>query len=554
MSTSIFSKHFSSSLKSPFISEQQNWNRLSLSDGSSSQSQDELLLISSSIQLYFIPIHSSELQKTSTIKSKLSQNLVRTSYSSSTDVSSFGSSPCVHSTSLQSLNLHISTFIQSICLQKPSSQLTSWSSSSIVQSSHIQPISSCLSISASSFFAKYLSFQYKSSTLQLGISYFTCSNKLISKSNSSKFTKLVHYSFSHSSSISDSQSCSSSIRTKVTSVFSKTYYSQKPSNQPSSLLFSSSAAQYLLSSTSVYSKFEDINQSSSSHSLSCNSYSTDRSSAIRSIQISLNSSLFQYKQSTLRLAISNFTCSNEFSSIIESSISISDCYLSSYLLNFSDSTACSSSIKHKTSAFIQTYLSQEPSTFSSLVFSSIISTSLSDSFLRFLRTSLTNHSSYMRYFSKSLLKILPSNLSSQLSSSLCSQQSWSSSSLSMQNSIQMHLQSSFFQYKATSFIHTISSFTCSNVSILISHYSKYSRFCQRSVSISIQFASYSSFYSSNISNSEASMLYLKNTNFSSKKCSSFFKKLSINPHSSFFSSAPFHSFLYDKSRWVNMDF
>ena len=145
-------------------------------------------------------------------------------------------------------------------------------------------------------------------------------------------------------------------------------------------------------------------------------------------------------------------------------------------------------------------------------------------------------------------------LSSQLSSSLCSQQSWSSSSLSMQNSIQMHLQSSFFQYKATSFIHTISSFTCSNVSILISHYSKYSRFCQRSVSISIQFASYSSFYSSNISNSEASMLYLKNTNFSSKKCSSFFKKLSINPHSSFFSSAPFHSFLYDKSRWVNMDF
>ena len=554
MSTSIFSKHFSSSLKSPFISEQQNWNRLSLSDGSSSQSQDELLLISSSIQLYFIPIHSSELQKTSTIKSKLSQNLVRTSYSSSTDVSSFGSSPCVHSTSLQSLNLHISTFIQSICLQKPSSQLTSWSSSSIVQSSHIQPISSCLSISASSFFAKYLSFQYKSSTLQLGISYFTCSNKLISKSNSSKFTKLVHYSFSHSSSISDSQSCSSSIRTKVTSVFSKTYYSQKPSNQPSSLLFSSSAAQYLLSSTSVYSKFEDINQSSSSHSLSCNSYSTDRSSAIRSIQISLNSSLFQYKQSTLRLAISNFTCSNEFSSIIESSISISDCYLSSYLLNFSDSTACSSSIKHKTSAFIQTYLSQEPSTFSSLVFSSIISTSLSDSFLRFLRTSLTNHSSYMRYFSKSLLKILPSNLSSQLSSSFCSQQSWSSSSLSMQNSIQMHLPSTFFQYKATSFIHTISSFTCSNVSILISHYSKYSRFCQRSVSISIQFASYSSFYSSNISNSEASMLYLKNTNFSSKKCSSFFKKLSINPHSSFFSSAPFHSFLYDKSRWVNMDF
>lgn len=553
MSTSIFSKHFSSSLKSPFISEQQNWNRLSLSDGSSSQSQDELLLISSSIQLYFIPIHSSELQKTSTIKSKLSQNLVRTSYSSSTDVSSFGSSPCVHSTSLQSLNLHISTFIQSICLQKPSSQLTSWSSSSIVQSSHIQPISSCLSISASSFFAKYLSFQYKSSTLQLGISYFTCSNKLISKSNSSKFTKLVHYSFSHSSSISDSQSCSSSIRTKVTSVFSKTYYSQKPSNQPSSLSFSSSAAHYLLASTSVYSKFEDLNQSSSSHSLSCNS-STDRSSAIRSIQISLNSSLFQYKQSTLRLAISNFTCSNEFSSIIESSISISDCYLSSYLLNFSDSTACSSSIKHKTSAFIQTYLSQEPSTFSSLVFSSIISTSLSDSFLRFLRTSLTNHSSYMRYFSKSLLKILPSNLSSQLSSSLCSQQSWSSSSLSMQNSIQMHLQSSFFQYKATSFIHTISSFTCSNVSILISHYSKYSRFCQRSVSISIQFASYSSFYSSNISNSEASMLYLKNTNFSSKKCSSFFKKLSINPHSSFFSSAPFHSFLYDKSRWVNMDF
>ena len=207
-----------------------------------------------------------------------------------------------------------------------------------------------------------------------------------------------------------------------------------------------------------------------------------------------------------------------------------------------------------TSAFIQTYLSQEPSTFSSLVFSSIISTSLSDSFLRFLRTSLTNHSSYMRYFSKSLLKILPSNLSSQLSSSLCSQQSWSSSSLSMQNSIQMHVPSSFFQYKATSFIHTISSFTCSNVSILISHYSKYSRFCQRSVSISIQFASYSSFYSSNISNSEASMLYLKNTNFSSKKCSSFFKKLSVNPPSSFFSSAPFHSFLYDKSRWVNMDF
>ena len=153
-----------------------------------------------------------------------------------------------------------------------------------------------------------------------------------------------------------------------------------------------------------------------------------------------------------------------------------------------------------------------------------------------------------------MLKILPSNLSSQLSSSLCSQQSWSSSSLSMQNSIQMHLQSSFFQYKATSFIHTISSFTCSNVSILISHYSKYSRFCQRSVSISIQFASYSSFYSSNISNSEASMLYLKNTNFSSKKCSSFFKKLSVNPPSSFFSSAPFHSFLYDKSRWVNMDF
>ena len=553
MSTSIFSKHFSSSLKSPFISEQQNWNRLSLSDGSSSQSQDELLLISSSIQLYFIPIHSSELQKTSTIKSKLSQNLVRTLYSSSTDVSSFGSSPCVHSTSLQSLNLHISTVIQSNYSQKSSSQLTSWSSSSIVQSSHIQPISSCLSISASSFFAKYLSFQYKSSTLQLGISYFTCSNKLISKSNSSKFTKLVHYSFSHSSSISDSQSCSSSIRTKVTSVFSKTYYSQKPSNQPSSLSFSSSAAHYLLASTSVYSKFEDLNQSSSSHSLSCNS-STDRSSAIRSIQISLNSSLFQYKQSTLRLAISNFTCSNEFSSIIESSISISDCYLSSYLLNFSDSTACSSSIKHKTSAFIQTYLSQEPSTFSSLVFSSIISTSLSDSFLRFLRTSLTNQSSYMKYFSKSLLKILPSNLSSQLSSSLCSQQSWSSSLLSMQNSIQMHLPSSFFQYKATSFIHTISSFTCSNVSILISHYSKYSRFCQRSVSISIQFASYSSFYSSNISNSEASMLYLKNTNFSSKKCSSFFKKLSVNPPSSFFSSAPFHSFLYDKSRWVNMDF
>ena len=542
-------------MNSPFISEPQNWDRLSLSDGSSSQSQDELLLISSSIQLYFISIHSSELQKTSTIKSKLSQNLVRTSSSSSTDVSSFGSSPCVHSSSLQSLNLHISTFIQSNYSQKPSSQLTSWSSSSIVQSSHIQPISSCLSISASSFFAKYLSFQYKSSTLQLGISYFTCSNKLISKSNSSKFTKLVHYSLSHSSSISDSQSCSSSIRTKVTSVFSKTYYSQKPSNQPSSLSFSSSAAYYLLSSTSVYSKFEDLNQSSSSHSLSCNSYSTDRSSTIRSFQISLNSSLSQYKQSTLRLAISNFTCSNEFSSIIKSSISISDCYLSSYLLNFSDSTACSSSIKHKlTSAFIQTYLSQEPSTFSSLVFSSIISTSLSDSFLRFLRTSLTNHSSYMKYFSKSLLKILPSNLSSQLSSSFCSQQSWSSSSLSMQNSIQMHLPSSFFQYKATSFIHTISSFTCSNVSILISHYSKYSRFCQRSVSISIQFASYSSFYSSNISNSEAPMLYLKNTNFSSKKCSSFFKKLSVNPPSSFFSSAPFHSFLYDKSRWVNMDF
>ena len=538
-------------MNSPFISEPQNWDRLSLSDGSSSQSQDELLLISSSIQLYFISIHSSELQKTSTIKSKLSQNLVRTSSSSSTDVSSFGSSPCVHSSSLQSLNLHISTFIQSNYSQKPSSQLTSWSSSSIVQSSHIQPISSCLSISASSFFAKYLSFQYKSSTLQLGISYFTCSNKLISKSNSSKFTKLVHYSLSHSSSISDSQSCSSSIRTKVTSVFS----SQKPSNQPSSLSFSSSAAYYLLSSTSVYSKFEDSNQSSSSHSLSCNSYSTDRSSTVRSFQISLNSSLPQYKQSTLRLAISNFTCtcSNEFSSTIKSSVSISDCYLSSYLLNFSDSTACSSSIKHKlTSAFIQTYLSQEPLTFSSLVFSSIISTSISDSILRFLRTSSTNHSSYMKYFSKSLLKILPSNLSSQQLSSFCSQQSWSSSSLSMQNSIQMHFPSSFFQYKATSFIHTISSFTCSNVSILISHYSKYSRFCQRSVSITIQFVSYSSFFSSNISNSEASILYLKNTNFSSKKCSSFFKKLSVNPPSS--SSAPFHSFLYDKSRWVNMDF
>ena len=514
----------------------------------------------------------------------MSHNLLRTSLSSSTGVFSFGSSSCVHSTSLQSL--HISTFIQSNYSLKPLSQLTSWKSSSIVQSSHIQTISSYLSISSSSFFSKYLCFQYKSSTLRLGISYFTCSNKF-------------YLSF-HPSSISDSQSCSSSIRTKVTSVFSKSYYSQKPSNEASSLsysfikstlisdgiqltstdkssymqdfstslfsfltssyslisvisvnLFSSSAVYYLLSSTSVYSKFEYSNQSSS-----CNSYSTDRSTAIRSVQISFNSSLFQYKPSTLRLAISNFTCSNEFSSNIKSSISISDCYSSSYLFNFSDSTACSSSIKSKlTSAFIQTYVSQEPSTFSSLAFSSIISTPISDSILRFLRT---NQSSYMEYFSKSLLQSRQSNyfldLSSQLSSSFYSQQSCSLSSSSMQNSIQTHFPSSFFQYKATSFIHTISSYTCSNISILISHYSEYSRFFHSSVSISVQFASYSSFYSFNISNSEASMLYFKNLDFSSKKCSSFFKKLSFHPPSSFFSSSPFHSILYNKSRWVNLDF